>query len=235
MEWQVIISGLVLGLISSFHCVGMCGPIAFSLPVHYLSPQKKLTGILLYNIGRVTVYSFLGLLFGFAGRQIYLGGFQQWFSIILGVLILVFPAQSIFKKKMIHLSFFDKINNRLQQVIVRYIQQKQLYGMFLIGAANGLLPCGMVYFAIAGALATGSVTSGVGFMAAFGMGTLPFMVSLSYFGFMISIAARDTMRKMVPYFITGMALLLILRGMSLGIPYISPYLDNAARRIISCH
>ncbi len=235
MYWQVILSGLILGFISSFHCVGMCGPIAFSLPIHYLPRSKKLFGILFYNIGRVVTYSLLGLLFGYIGHQIFLQGFQQWFSIILGIIILVILLQSIISKKILHLNFFDKINIQLQQFIGKYIQQKQLYGMFLIGIANGLLPCGMVYFAIAGALATGSIIGGVVFMASYGLGTMPFMVMLSYFGFMISISLRNTMKKIVPYFVAVMAVLLILRGMNLGIPYISPYFDNTSDKAIICH
>lgn len=235
MGWQLFLSGIALGLISSFHCVGMCGPIAFSLPLHYLPPHKKLTGILLYNFGRAGVYALLGLFFGFIGRQIFLGGFQQWFSIILGVLILLVLIQSLFRKAFLHFNFLQKANNQLQLFIGRYIQKKQLYGIFLIGAANGLLPCGMVYFAIAGALATGSVLNGVSFMVAFGLGTMPFMILLSYFGFVISISARNTVKRIIPYFIATMGILLILRGMNLGIPYISPFLSNSAASTISCH
>jgi hypothetical protein len=233
--WQLVLSGIALGLISSFHCVGMCGAIAFSLPIHYLPAPKKLSGILLYNIGRVTTYSILGLIFGFIGRQVYLGGFQQWFSISIGVLILLILIQSVFRKNFLHLHFFNQANVRLQQFIGKYIQQKQLYGMFLIGAANGLLPCGMVYFAIAGALAAGSIAGGVAFMAMYGLGTMPLMIMLSYFGFMIDLSVRNTMKKIVPYFVATMAVLLILRGMNLGIPYISPYLENTSGKTISCH
>jgi len=235
MPWQIFLSGLALGGISSFHCIGMCGPLALALPLQYLPPYKKLTGIFLYNLGRVFTYSLLGLFFGFAGRQIYLGGFQQWFSIVLGGIILLGVFQYFLFKKHFRLKLMDAANLKLQQFIGKYIRQKQLYGMFLIGSANGLLPCGMVYFAIAGALATGSVEGGVGFMASFGLGTIPLMFLLPYFGFMISIPVRRNIQKVVPYFIATMAILLILRGMNLGIPYVSPYFDNSAARAISCH
>jgi len=235
MAWQLLISGLALGMLSSFHCVGMCGPIAFALPLHYLPVHKKLTGILLYNFGRASVYALLGLFFGFIGRQFFLGGLQQWFSIILGSLILIILIQSLLQKNLFHLNFLQKTNNKIQLFIGTYIQKKQLYGMYLIGAANGLLPCGMVYFAIAGALAAGSIANGVGFMIAFGLGTMPLMIALSYFGFVISISARNTVKKAIPFFIATMGIVLILRGMNLGIPYISPYLNNTASKTISCH
>src|ERR1035437_8394759 len=235
MFWQILISGLALGAISSFHCIGMCGPLALALPLQYLPPYKKLTGIFLYNLGRVVTYSLLGLFFGFVGRQIYLGGLQQWFSILIGCLILVGVFQYCLFKKHFRLQLMDAVNLKLQQFIGRYIRQTQLYGMFLIGSANGFLPCGMVYFAIASALATRSVEGGVGFMASFGLGTIPLMFLLPYFGFMISIPVRRNIQKAVPFFIATMAILLILRGMNLGIPYVSPHFDNAAARVIPCH
>ena len=235
MFWQIFLSGLALGAISSFHCIGMCGPLALALPLQYLPPYQKLTGIFLYNLGRVATYSLLGLFFGFVGRQIYLGGLQQWFSIILGCIILVGVFQYFLFKKHFRLQLMDTFNLKLQQFIGRYIRQKQLYGMLLIGAANGFLPCGMVYFAIAAALATGSVEGGVGFMVSFGLGTIPLMFLLPYFGGMISISVRRNIQKAVPFFIATMAILLILRGLNLGIPYVSPYFDNAAARVIPCH
>lgn len=234
MDWQIFLSGLSIGLISSFHCVGMCGPIAFSLPVHYLKPHQRMMGVLLYNLGRVSVYSLLGLLFGFIGRLIFLQGFARWFSIALGIAILAIVLYNAFSKSYVHVNFLDKANLKLQKFIASYIQKKQLYGMLLIGAANGLLPCGMVYFAIAGALATSSVVHGVLFMASFGIGTLPLMMLMSYFGFMISISLRNNMKKIVPYFMAAMAILLILRGMNLGIPYISPAFDTAGDAA-ACH
>jgi sulfite exporter TauE/SafE len=234
MHWQIFLSGLSIGLISSFHCIGMCGPIAFSLPVHYLKPHQKALGVFLYNAGRISMYAFLGLIFGFIGRLIYLQGFARWFSMILGLVILAFLLYSAIQKSYIRVGFLDQANIKIQKFIAAYIQKKQLYGMFLIGAANGLLPCGMVYFAIAGALAAGSVVHGVLFMASFGLGTFPLMMLLSYFGFIINISVRNKIRKAVPYFMATIAILLILRGMNLGIPYISPSF-NAAGESIPCH
>jgi sulfite exporter TauE/SafE len=235
MHWQLIISGLVLGFISSFHCVGMCGPIAVILPIHVLPPDKKPAGLLLYNSGRIVTYSLLGLIFGFAGRQIYLGGLQQWFSILLGCIILAGLLFSIFSKRIFRLKLLDKAHLILQRIIVKYIRRQQLSGMFLIGMANGLLPCGMVYFAIAGALTAGSTVSGVIFMALFGLGTVPFMVGLCYFGQIVNITTRNVIKNLVPWVAAFVAILLILRGLNLGIPYLSPFIDNSAARTISCH
>ncbi|MBI2283933.1 MAG: sulfite exporter TauE/SafE family protein [Bacteroidetes bacterium] len=235
MYAQLLIAGFVLGAVSSFHCVGMCGPIAFSLPVHYLPKAQKAVGIFLYNFGRITTYALLGLLFGFVGRQVYLGGLQQALSVFLGVLILFFLVGSLFQKKILRIRWAEGLTQSLQRFIARYMQQKKLYGMFVLGLANGLLPCGMVYFAITGALAAGSVNGGVVFMAAFGLGTLPAMFALSFFGSMISLSARNTMKKAVPYVLFTMGILLILRGLNLNIPYVSPYLQNHSIDAVICH
>lgn len=234
MTWQLIISGFGLGIISSFHCVGMCGPIAFALPVYYLPAHKKLTGILLYHTGRIFIYAMLGLFFGFVGRQFYVAGLQQYFSIALGCIILLILMQSTFGKKFIRIKFMDKFQEKLQNIIAIYIQKKQLYGMFILGMANGLLPCGMVYLAITGAMATGTLTGGVAFMGLFGLGTFPAMFLLTYFGTVISLNVRNHMKKAIPFFVATMGILLILRGLNLNIPMISPAMNNSAANTVVC-
>jgi hypothetical protein len=234
MTWQLIISGFLLGIVSSFHCVGMCGPIALSLPVYYLPPRQKLIGILLYHSGRILLYALLGLFFGFVGRQFFLAGLQQYFSIALGCIILLILLQSTIGRKFIHLKFMDQFQGKLQNIIAIYIQKKQLYGMLILGMANGLLPCGMVYLAITGAMAAGNLMGGVAFMAFFGIGTFPAMFLLTYFGSFISLNVRNNMKKAIPFFVATMAILLILRGLNLNIPMISPVMNNSAAHVVDC-
>ncbi len=236
MMWQLIISAFALGLFSSFHCVGMCGAIAFSLPVKHLGQAKKIAGVVLYNLGRITTYSTIGLLFGLMGRQLYIAGLQQWFSIIAGIIIILAVLQYIFKKPLMHLPGFNKIQLLIQNLIGRFLRAKNISELFLLGMANGLLPCGLVYFAVMGAVATGSTLNAVLFMALFGLGTLPAMFLFGYFGMSINVGVRNRMKQAVPYFLTVMGMLLILRGLGLGIPYISPVLPNAMQAdAISCH
>lgn len=235
MSWQIIISGLSLGLVSSFHCIGMCGPLVFALPIQHLPASQKLLGAFTYHFGRVFMYTLLGLFFGFVGKRFFVAGWQQLFSIILGVIVLAFLLSYMLNKKFLHLKIVNKLTAQLQSFIIKNMQRKGLSSLFLVGTANGLLPCGMVYFAIAGALATGSLTGGSFFMVAFGLGTLPFMVLLSQFGYILSISARNAMKRMIPFVIAGMGILLILRGLNLGIPYISPHFNNTAASSESCH
>jgi len=234
MIWQLFISAFGLGLVSSFHCVGMCGAIAFSLPVQGLPPVKKATGILLYNGGRITMYALFGLLFGLLGRQIYVAGFQQWFSIAAGILIILVVLNILFPFHL-RLPLFRNTHGFAQKLMGRFLKSQRLSNMYLIGVANGMLPCGLVYFAITGALVTGTVTNAVLFMAMFGLGTLPAMFAVSYFGYMLKLSVRQTVKKAVPFFMAIMGMLLILRGMGLGIPYVSPFVPGAPKTAIVCH
>ena len=235
MSWQIIITGFLLGAVSSFHCVGMCGPIALSLPVHYLPARQKTVGIILYNLGRISLYALLGVFFGFAGRQFYLGGLQQGFSIFLGSLLIALFLMTIWKVNKQPLGFVDKGTKFIQRRIAFYLQQKKLSAMFVLGVSNGLLPCGMVYFALTGALAAGTVQGGAIFMTAFGLGTFPAMFVISLFGSLFRLSARNFMKKAYVFGILIMGILLIFRGLNLNIPYLSPYLTSVGSQAVSCH
>ncbi len=234
MLLQVFISGFVLGIISSFHCVGMCGPLALSLPMAHYSNRKKILGILLYNFGRVFTYAGLGIFFGFVGRKIFIAGYQQTFSIVIGAAILFFFILSLLRRKVAGLKFINNFYNNVQLLVARFLRVNNLGGLFLTGMANGLLPCGMVYLAITGAAAVGNIWLGAGFMAAFGLGTMPALLILSFAGVMISIQTRSFIRKLTPYVFLLMGILLVLRGLNLGIPYLSPsFAANSAA--VQCH
>ncbi len=217
------ISGLLLGALGSLHCVGMCGPIALALPVHKYSKLKKYSGILLYNLGRACTYALLGLLFGQIGHSFYLVNMQQSIAIVLGTIILL----GLFLSYSNFLLYF-KLNFYKQALQVLKIQLAQLFkknGIFyllLIGLLNGLLPCGMVYMAIAAAIVNGNSISGFSFMFAFGLGTFPIMLVLIWFGQTISMQYRNLFKKTMRFITAAMAILFILRGLNLGIPYLSP-------------
>jgi uncharacterized protein len=233
--WQTAVAGILLGLVSSFHCVGMCGPLALALPVHHLRNMQQALAIGLYNIGRVITYSLMGALFGWLGRGIYIAGFQQWFSIIMGIVILVLAVLFYFLNKSFSPAWLHSFHSGIQRIMGKLLQKPRLAHYLLLGMANGLLPCGMVYLAIAGALSTTGIEQSVFFMAAFGSGTLPAMLILSFFGVRIKLSLRQQIKKAVPFIIAGMAVLLILRGMNLGIPFVSPVLADAPQPVISCH
>ncbi len=234
--WAILITGFTLGLAGSLHCVGMCGPLSLALPTWQLSKTTKLFSILLYQMGRVITYSILGLLFGLAGRSIYIAGLQQWFSIALGILILCLAAMYFIQKHSLHFSFFNRFYTNIQHYIGRILKSGAgPSGFLLLGMANGLLPCGMIYLALAATLSLTQILQGVGFMAMFGAGTAPAMILVAYSAQMIKPSVRSLFRKSVPFFIIGAGILLILRGMNLGIMFISPELPHAAGQAINCH
>ncbi len=235
MNWDLLIPALSLGLISSFHCVGMCGPIAFALPVQQFGAPLKMLATLSYHIGRIFTYASLGALFGLLGRQVYIAGFQRWFSIVLGTVVLVLLVQYMYQKTRIQPGWIHRFQIRLLNQMSRLLRAPKAGNFFLLGMANGLLPCGMVYLAIAGALSTSQVGDGIIFMAAFGLGTLPALLALNWFGHLASIGLRNRMRQLTPYVIALMGILLILRGLNLGIPFISPVLETARGTAVSCH
>ncbi len=231
----LLFTAFLLGALGSVHCVGMCGPLALSLPLVNRGTQSKFISVLLYNTGRVVTYSFFGLIFGIIGRTFALFGFQQWISIFLGVIIILFllfsKTNKVFEKSNLVVHFFYKIRTRLANLFKR----RNYKSVFFIGLLNGLLPCGLVYMAIAGAIATASLLTGSLFMAFFGLGTFPMMLSVSFFGNIINMKARQKIRAAYPYLMFIMACLLIIRGLGLGIPYVSPANLPVTSHAILCH
>jgi uncharacterized protein len=231
---QLIIAAFMIGLLGSFHCIGMCGPIALSLPLKKDSDWGKFSGALFYNSGRIITYTVFGFIFGIIGKSVALFGYQQWLSIFLGVLIIFFiivpKRHSSFKAQNFILVFFGKLRSSIGKLFLK----KNFPSLFSIGLLNGLLPCGLVYMAAAVAVATGEVINSMIFMAFFGLGTLPMMWSVAFFGNYVSVSVRQKIRKAYPYMMMLMACLLILRGMGLGIPYVSPKVDIDKKGAIQC-
>jgi uncharacterized protein len=228
-----VITGLSIGALGSFHCIGMCGPIALTLPVHGQTGWYKTGSILLYNTGRAVSYAMMGFVFGFLGSGFGIFGLQQFLSVFAGsiiLLLLIFNRLSPVQN-----ALFSKVNQSVKVKLGKYLQgDKTLFSYFSIGLLNGYLPCGLVYVAIASSLALGNPAEGALLMFAFGLGTLPVMASLMVFGKFISQKARATINRMVPYIIGIMAILLILRGLNLGIPYLSPLYNAEEEKVEKC-
>ncbi|MBS1733951.1 MAG: sulfite exporter TauE/SafE family protein [Bacteroidetes bacterium] len=232
----LFITALVMGGIGSLHCVGMCGPLALSLPLVDASPTAKFISSLLYNAGRIVTYAMLGAVLGLMGSSVAFFGYQQWLSIALGTLILVYIL--FLDRRLTGKNYTISFFNRIRQALGVLFKKKTYGAVFLIGLLNGLLPCGLVYMAIAGAVSTTSMVKGSFFMASFGFGTLPMMWGVAFFGSFISLRIRSGFRKLYPVAMMLMAVLLILRGLDLGIPYVSPSVHHAPHSnvaTIECH
>lgn len=215
-------TAFLLGFVGSAHCAGMCGPIALALPLDN-NGWTRISGALMYNLGRTVTYILLGAIFGLLGRGLHMAGFQQWASIIVGSLMItfvIFPI--IFRKIPTFNTAFGGYTHRLISAFRRLFMKSSHQSLFGIGLLNGILPCGLVYVAIAGALSSGDLIPGMLYMAVFGAGTIPMMVGISFAGKMISLKWRNLIFKLSPYLIVLIGVLILLRGLSLGIPYVSP-------------
>ena len=216
-------TALVLGLAGSFHCIGMCGPIAFVIPVDRSSKTTLIFQTFLYNLGRVISYSLIGILFGFIGKGLYLAGFQQRLSILMGAIMIamVLIPISIFNKYNFSKPIY-KIIGKVKSKLGLYLNKKSNKALFLIGFFNGFLPCGLVYMALIGSISTGNILQGSLYMALFGVGTVPMMAAAVLLGNFVNLSLRNKIQKIIPVFVVIIGLLFILRGLGLGIPYISP-------------
>lgn len=225
-----------MGAVGSFHCIGMCGPLALALPVSHRSEWGRVVGGIIYNTGRIVTYSVLGLLLGFAGGFLVAAKYQHVLSISLGAIILVYlfiPKK--FNTPSTLASYANKPFLELRTALGKLFRSKKYSSLFSIGVLNGLLPCGMIYLAISSSLVTGSALKGSLFMSAFGFGTFPVMISVVFLGNLFGQQLRSKMRKAVPVFLFVMALLLVVRGLNLGIPYLSPMVPVQASQPVICH
>ncbi|WP_343023236.1 sulfite exporter TauE/SafE family protein [Flavobacterium sp. PL12] len=219
----MLYSAFIFGLISSFHCIGMCGPIAMMLPVDRTNQAKKVTQIITYHIGRLTAYGTIGFVFGLLGKGFFLAGIQQNLSIFIGAatIIVVLIPEKIFAKYNFSKPAYRLIS-KIKIALGSQFRNKSYKSLFTIGLLNGFLPCGMVYVALFGAIAMQSESLGVLYMILFGLGTVPMMSSIVYINSYLTMPVRNKIQKLIPYVAVLIGCLFILRGLGLGIPYISP-------------
>ena len=233
----MLYSALLFGLISSLHCVGMCGPIALMIPVDKDNAVKKWLQISTYQIGRVTAYTSLVVIFGFLGAGFFLAGFQQQLSIAVGVMMILIAI--IPEKKLAQYNFSKpiyKIISEVKSQLGLQFKKKSYKSLFLIGLFNGYLPCGMVYVALFGAMAMNNVFLGSLYMTLFGLGTIPLMMVLVNFLKTTQFSYYSKFQKVIPILIICIGILFVLRGFGLDIPYISPsilYLHIQSE--VNCH
>jgi hypothetical protein len=215
----MIWTGFILGLLGSFHCAGMCGPLALALPAIGNSRSSFVLGRLAYNFGRLATYSLLGLLAGLAGHALLLAGIQRWLSIGLGLALL---AGLLTSRRLAFSRPATALVAQLKSRMSGLLRRRALSSLALLGLLNGLLPCGLVYIACTTAAVAGTPLDGLVSMAAFGLGTFPMLLAISLSGRLVPISLRLRLVKAVPFAVCGLAALLILRGLSLGIPFLSP-------------
>ncbi len=213
MAW--LVSAITLGFLGSLHCVGMCGPIAAALPAGKRGRSYRVWSRLTYNAGRLVTYSSMGLLAGALGFTFALTGFQRELSIATGIaIILAVVAGRVFALNTRLTAWINTVATPIKRGFTRYFGMGSIRSSFFIGLLNGLLPCGFVYIALAGAViaGTGHVLESAAYMALFGMGTIPAMLFVGLTGQAIGSRFNRLVRKASPVIAIAIALLLIYRA-----------------------
>jgi sulfite exporter TauE/SafE len=232
------LTGVLLGLAGSLHCAAMCGPIALALPAESGSRGRFLAGRLLYNGGRIITYVILGGILGSIGGLFALAGLQQTLSITIGVLMIaVLFLPGLIRRLSAIWSPVSALHSLLHRKFGQLLRHRSHPALLGFGMLNGLLPCGLLYAALAAAAALGGPLRGMVFLSAFGAGTLPVMLSIGLAGTSIRLEVRKRIAALLPVFTFALGLLLILRGLNLGIPYISPHVSLSGEAAVEscCH
>ncbi|QQL50250.1 sulfite exporter TauE/SafE family protein [Mucilaginibacter ginkgonis] len=220
-----------IGLFGSVHCIGMCGPLVFAVSCFHRNWWRVIFDKLVYNFGRICSYTFLGLLIGFIGKQLWLAGLQQSVSVISGLLIIIAGLLRMFKFKVTQTRLMPSLLNPMHMMLHYALNHRA--GHFPIGLLNGFLPCGFVYLALIGAVNTNSPWASAHYMFWFGMGTFPLMliamVSAGYIGPIF----RRSINKAMPYLLVCLGVWFVLRGLNLDIPYLSP--PKPVSGVALCH
>lgn len=224
---------MTMGLFSSLHCVGMCGPLAMASPVLRGGMGSVIVSRLIYHAGRIAIYALIGLVVGITGETLRISGLHSHVSVLTGIFVLGF-----FAARHLGLRYADQkvysVFLRLKKPFQHLIRRRTPASLFLLGILNGLLPCVMVYLAAGTALVLGKTWTSLGFMVVFGLGTTP-LLWLASEGFR-NIMGRLKINVDYVYstlsLITG--LLLILRGLHLGVPWLSPDLMHWAGHAETC-
>jgi hypothetical protein len=227
-----LLPAFLLGLLGSLHCAGMCGPLALALPATSHSRWQFFCGRIAYNSGRVLTDVVLGAVFGLLGGALAVAGLQRWLSLAAGAAILVGVALS---SRVAFAAPAVWAVGWIKAGLGRLLQRRSGVSLLALGSLNGLLPCGLVYVAGAGAMAAASLAGGMAYMAVFGLGTVPMMLGLSVVGRGLPPAVRFQLQRFVPVALVFVGALLILRGLALGIPGLSPGPDAAALGSLRCH
>lgn len=223
MEIALLISAIGLGFASGFHCIGMCGPIALSMGLTKNQKTNFYLQNITYQLGRILTYSILGAILGIIGQSFEFAGFQQILTIVVGVLLIIMAFFSFGGKDFASkIPFLSKFLLKIKIKLGKILQRPDYKSRFVTGFLNGLLPCGMVYMALTASLAAGGIWQGALYMFLFGVGTFPFMFAVVFLGNFITTSLRLRILKIIPILMIILGGLFILRGLELGIPYLSP-------------
>lgn len=226
-------TAIVFGFLGSLHCLGMCAPLLWAIPENPEKRTRWWINKLIYNAGRISIYALLGLLVGLIGEGVSLVGWQQHISWITGVILILGLALSIWGSRIrIFNSFSIGFNQSVKRGLSKTLASKTYKSQLMFGVFNGLLPCGLVYMALIASLSMTTISGSMAYMALFGLGTIPMMLGAAYFKKSIQSLKSISFNKLYPKIVLTIAILLIVRGMNLGIPYLSPKVNTSTNMTI---
>ena len=228
---MVLVSGILIGFFGSLHCVGMCGPIAMTVHTHGTGLRPWL-----YNSGRLLAYVSLGLIFGILGEGLSLFGWQRSLSILMGVSVILLALYPKFQARLVNTPWHRYVITPLKKQLTGLLKSKNAISYAVVGILNGLLPCGLVYLAIASGLALMDLGQSLLLMTGFGLGTFPLMLGVGWGSSMLKRRLQGSLRFIVPAFAVVVGLMLVVRGLALDIPYLSPVVSfvGLGKGIMTC-
>ncbi len=224
----MIYAAFILGFLGSIHCLGMCGPLTLALPI---PRERRVIGITIYNVGRTITYASFGLVFGILGESLSIAGWQKGFAIGMAVLILLLIFLPGLSNGIVRNYQESRFIKAIKKSIIVQFKNRSFLSSFVAGTLNGFIPCGLVYIALAGALATGSIQNSIIFMAFFGIGTIPALLGLNVFKAIWKI--RFSSKWMVPAFSLLFAGLFLYRGIAVELPAIENLLNEVGFKNIT--
>jgi len=213
----------ILGFLGSFgHCAGMCGPLtmAFSLSN---SRNDKLAAFrfhLLLNLGRMAAYALVGAAIGGLGSVLIAGGLlagtgselRRAIALLTGTMLIWFGVGQIKPNLLPRLPLLHPLSHdRVGQAMSKLSAQKNWWVPMALGLLWGLIPCGFLYAAQIKAAETGNPVFGAATMLAFGLGTLPTMLGLSFFAGRLSADKRSQLFRAGGWVTVAIGILTLLR------------------------
>lgn len=204
-------TAFLTGLISSLHCVSMCGPLVAALPVGRLSNGQRWRAVGIYHTGRIFTYSLLGALAGTMSLGLNLLGWQRPLAVSSGVVLLV---SFVWRKGLPARLRWPWLNQQTTALFRQGLHQPRQSSFAGLGVLNGLLPCGFTYLALAGTLATNTPLEGASYMLLFGLGTLPALLGVNLVAGWLSLVGRQRLNQVLSIATVVVALLLIGRGLA---------------------
>ncbi|MFT5886741.1 MAG: sulfite exporter TauE/SafE [Arcticibacterium sp.] len=225
-------TAFLMGFVGSLHCAGMCGPLTLLLPQDLKRHSQFINGRILYNLGRVLTYTFLGLTIGYLGQNSSLFFSKGLLSVWLGLGILIYLIISRHRRSNSTLyAKVSKLTNSLKTGLKKSLKANYFSGQLFFGILNGLLPCGLVYAALAGAFIQLKPLNGALYMMLFGLGTFPMMLAISLGSGWIKKKFGKQLTNIVPITYAVLATWLIIRGIYTQQP---DFHSHGIKAIVNC-